>query len=162
MELFEISGKDFLKPSMVKCSMNEEVGVVKSRNGVFAIVSVPKKSACEGCTMGTCKTGDESMEIEAFNEAGAQEGQQVKVVITAYTYSKGSMIVYGIPAIFLVIGAVIGKEFLSSFFPAVDADMLSAISGFIAFFFSFLGIRIWTGSASKKIESKPVVKEILS
>lgn len=141
--------------------MNEEIGVVKSISGALAIVDVPKKSACQGCTMGTCKPGDQTMEIEAFNQAGAREGQKVRVVMKSYAYTKGSMIVYGIPAVMLVLGAVVGKEIVSGFFPAVDSDVLSAVCGIIAFFLSFLIIKSWTASAGKKIETKPVVEEIL-
>ena len=38
------------------------------------------------------------MEIVAFNKAGAEVGQKVKVLIHSYAYMKGTMVVYGIPA----------------------------------------------------------------
>jgi sigma-E factor negative regulatory protein RseC len=141
--------------------MIEEIGIVSSVIGKLAIVKVPKKSACEGCTLGTCKPEDQSMEIEAFNEAGARIGQRVRVAIKSHTYMKGSMLVYGIPALALVIGAVLGKEVLSSFFPDADSDMLSAIFGFSALIFSFIIVRLWINMASKRIETKPVIEEIL-
>jgi hypothetical protein len=36
---------------MVKFSTVEEVGLVKRVEGAFATVAVPKKSACEGCSL---------------------------------------------------------------------------------------------------------------
>jgi sigma-E factor negative regulatory protein RseC len=140
----------------------EEIGTVKKIEGIMAIVDVPKKSACEGCTAGTCRQEDRSMEIEALNRAGAKVGQKVLVSIKAYTYLKGSALVYGLPALALVLGAVLGKEGMSSIFTGTDPDILSAIFGFGAFGLSLVAVKIWSKSAAKKVESKPVVEEILS
>lgn len=141
--------------------MIEEIGTVTSIHGLHAKVSIPKKSACEGCTSGACAMGDQSMEIEALNKAGAVEGQKVKVLVHTYAYMKGSMVIYGIPALFLVIGAVFGKEMMPPFFPSVDTDILSAIFGFSFLFVSFILIKFWAGSQGKKTESTPVIEEIL-
>lgn len=142
--------------------MIEEIGIVKSVEGMTAVVSVPRKSACEGCTMGTCNPDDKGMEIEAWNEAGARVGQKVKVAIKSYVYMKGTIVVYGMPAVGLVVGAVVGKELMSRIFPAADPDVLSAIFGFGAFILSFIIVKIWIGRAGNKAESRPVVEEILN
>ena len=94
----------------------EEIGTVKSTQGMFAKVSVPRKSVCEGCTAGTCTPDEQAMEIEAINKAKAKAGQRVRVVVKTYTYLKGSILVYGIPALALIAGAIIGKEVFSSYF----------------------------------------------
>jgi len=140
----------------------EEIGTVKKVEGIMAIVDVPKKSACEGCTAGTCRQDEQSMEIEALNRAGAKPGQKVLISINAYTYMKGSLLVYGLPALSLVLGAVIGKEFMSRVFTGADPDILSAAFGFGAFVLSFFAIKIWANAAGKKVESKPVIERILN
>lgn len=142
--------------------MIEEIGVVTSIDGMTAHVNVPKKSACEGCTAGTCTTGEQSMEIAAFNKAGAEVGQKVKVLIHSHAYMKGTMIIYGIPALALVLGAVFGKEVMAKFFIGTDADILSAIFGFGFLGLSFVGVKIWANRKTTKTESSPVVEEILS
>ncbi len=142
--------------------MIEEIGIVKSVDGMTAVVSVPKKSACEGCTLGTCSAEEKSMEIEAWNEAGAKAGQRVRVSIKSYAYMKGAMIVYGLPAVALVAGAVVGKELVSRVFPSADPDVLSAVFGFAACILSFAVVKIWAHKAGKKTESRPVVAEILN
>lgn len=139
----------------------EEIGTVKSTAGAFAKVSVPKKSVCEGCTAGTCKPDEQSMEIDAVNKAGAKAGQKVRVVIKSYTYLKGSILVYGIPAVALIAGAVLGKEIFSKQFKGTDPDIVSAIFGFGLFLMAFLGIKLWSLKAEKKTETKPVIEEIL-
>lgn len=146
---------------MLKFWMIEETGTIKSISGIMAVVSVPRKSACEGCSAGTCSPGDSSMEIEALNKARGHVGQRVRVSIRPSLYLKGSLMVYGIPAFALVAGAVIGKELLSRLFKGLDPDMLSAFSGFAALGLSFVGVKWWSSRASGTLESKPVITEIL-
>ena len=141
--------------------MIEEIGIITSTDGTTAHVNVPKKSTCEGCTAGTCTTGDQSMDIVAFNKAGAEAGQKVKVLIHSSAYMKGTMIIYGIPALAMVAGAVFGKEFMPEFFIGTDPDVLSAIFGFGFLGLSIVGVKIWSNLKSDKAESGPVIEEIL-
>jgi len=146
---------------MVKCTVMEEIGTIKSIDGLFAVVSVPRKSSCEGCSLGICKPEEQFMEIEALNAAKAAVGQKVRVAMKSYSYMKSAGIVYGIPALALVLGAVAGKELFSRYLPGFDPDIISAMSGFGGFILAFIVIRLWTGSAAKRTESKPVIEEIL-
>ena len=135
--------------------------MIMSIDGLTAKVTVPRKSACEGCTAGTCKPGEQYMEIEALNPIKAKVGQTVRVVMKPYSYLKGAVIVYGIPAIALVIGAILGKEFFSTYFTGVDPDVVSAFFGFGAFIVFFLLIKFWSTRFEKKEDLKPVIEEIL-
>jgi sigma-E factor negative regulatory protein RseC len=139
----------------------EEIGVVTSVDGPIAKVIVKKKSACDKCSAGTCSITGEGAEIEGLNDAGAKVGQRVRVVLQPYTYVKGSLVIYGLPALALILGAVAGKEFFSSMFERADPDSVSAIFAFAFFALSFLAVRVWSRRAGKKIQYKPVVKEIL-
>jgi sigma-E factor negative regulatory protein RseC len=141
--------------------MIEEIGIVSSIEGQTAVVNVPRKSTCEGCTAGTCTTGEQSMEIVAVNKAGAQPGQRVKIVIQSYAYLKGTMMIYGIPALALILGAVLGKEVIPLFLPLMDPDLLSAIFGFGLLALSFFGVKKWANRKTDKTESRPVIEEIL-
>jgi sigma-E factor negative regulatory protein RseC len=146
---------------MVKFKSVEEVGLVKSAGGTVATVLVQRKSACEGCSSGVCKVADQSMEIEALNPLHAHAGQKVRVVIHSSTYMKGALIVYGIPLISLITGAVLGRELFSRFLKNLDPDSVSALFGFSALGISFLIIKAWSTIAGKKTDSQPVVTEIL-
>lgn len=137
----------------------EEIGVVKTTNGIFATVSVEGKSACDQCKAG-CKITDSGAEIEAINRAKAKIGQRVRVELSPYSYLKGSVLVYGLPALALIVGAVAGKEFFSSYFQK-DPDIVSAISGFGAFILTFVIVKFWSTRIEKKTEYKPVIDEIL-
>jgi sigma-E factor negative regulatory protein RseC len=139
----------------------EEVGTIKSTDGLLAIVCVPRKTSCEGCSLKICKPEEQFMEIEALNAAKAGVGHKVRVVMKSYSYMKSAGIIYGIPALALVLGAVAGKELFSRYLPGFDPDIISAMFGFGGFILAFIVIRLWTASAAKKTESKPVIEEIL-
>ena len=146
---------------MVKSKIVEEVGFVRSIDGSLATVAIEKKSACEGCSLKICKPDEQYMEIEALNAVHAAVGQKVKVAMKSYSYLKSSATVYGIPALFLVIGAVAGKEIFSKLFVNSDPDIISALSGFGMLAISFLCIKLWSLKAGSKKALKPVIEEIL-
>jgi sigma-E factor negative regulatory protein RseC len=146
---------------MLKCKTVDEVGVVDRVAGTFATVKIPKKSACDGCTVGFCKPHDQVMEIEALNAVHARIGQRVRVNMKTHTYLKGSIIIYGIPALSLLLGAAAGKEILSEYFAGHDPDMISALCGFGASALSFFLIKLWGSKTGRKIHAKPVIEEII-
>jgi sigma-E factor negative regulatory protein RseC len=108
-----------------------------------------------------CKPEAQFMEIEALNAAKAAVGQKVRVVLKSSSYMKSAGIVYGIPALALILGAVAGKELFSRSLPGFDADSVSALFGFGGFILAFISVRLWTRGAAKKVESRPVIEEIL-
>ena len=140
----------------------EEIGIVKYVRGDKAFISVQKQSACDSCAAGgSCKAGADGAEVEAINQAAAHVGDRVKVIFTPYTYVKGTLIFYGIPAVCLVLGAVIGKDVLSRFLPGSDPDTLSGLAGIGLFLVSFFVVRLIMRAFEKKRELIPVVAEVL-
>lgn len=142
----------------------EERGLVKELRGSYALVKVIRQgSGCEGCPGGAlCKsTGDDEAVIEALNEAGAREGDTVKIVFRSLSYLKGIMLVYGLPAIMLVVGAVLGKELLSPLLPEKDPDALSALLGFVLFILSFILVKVISARIQKGQRYMPVIIEII-
>jgi sigma-E factor negative regulatory protein RseC len=143
--------------------MVEETGIVTRVDGNMAKVLVQKKSACEGCSVaGACQSTQEGMEIEALNPVHAREGQKVKVLMAPQEYLKGSMIVYGIPLVVFIAGAIIGKNIGEEYFTDIDSDLAAAIVGFSSLVLSLIGVKIW----GKKLESnagyKPVIEAIVN
>jgi sigma-E factor negative regulatory protein RseC len=141
----------------------EETGVVKRVDGPKAFVTVRRQSACDACASGSaCKVSESGAEIEAFNAVHAEVGDTVKIAFKAFTYLKGTLLIYGIPALALVVGTVVGKDYLSIFFPESDPDMLSALSGFGFMIASFLVVKLLISKFEKKKELVPVIEEIIS
>lgn len=142
--------------------MIEETGIVTKVEGITARVAVEKKGACDGCTaQGACETKGDSMEIEALNRAHAQVGQTVRISMQAQTYLKGSMIVYGLPLVLFIAGAIIGKNAGEEYFKETNSDVVAAIGGFGALILSLLGVKVWAKSTEGKTEQRPVIEEIV-
>lgn len=142
----------------------QEIGVVMSLDGPKAFVAVKKQSSCDKCAAGSvCKgLGGDEAAVEALNPVHAKVGDTVKIAFKPYTYLKGALLVYGLPAVLLVIGAVVGKEYLSGFFPSSDPEMVSAITGFGFFGFGFAALKIILSGLDEKKEYQPVIEEILN
>jgi sigma-E factor negative regulatory protein RseC len=141
--------------------MIQEVGIVTKVEGVNALVAVEKKSACDGCTAGTCELKGEAMEIEALNVARAKEGQTVRVSMKPQTYLKGTMLVYGLPLVLFIAGAIAGKNMGEEYFRDTNSDMIAALCGFGALILSLIGVREWAKKMESNAEYKPVIEEIV-
>ena len=131
----------------------EEVGVVTETDGVTAKVVVKKKGACDGCAgKEACKPTDDGMEIDALNNVNAQPGQTVRVSLGAYTYLKSSMLAYGMPLVFFITGAILGKNAGEKYFTNLNSDLLAAITGFAALAISILFLKMFSSRADSKEE----------
>ncbi|MBF0505830.1 MAG: SoxR reducing system RseC family protein [Nitrospirae bacterium] len=142
----------------------EEIGVVKEINGIKALIIVRKKGTCDSCSGSSlCETfGVGEAIMEAFNKVDARVGDTVKVVFRESTYLKGTIIVYGIPSLMLLLGAMLGKEYLKPFFPAADPELLSAAAGFGLFAFTFLVLKLWSKVFEPRKEYMPIIEEIIN
>src|SRR5208337_2268227 len=137
----------------------EEIGVVKEINGIKALITVKKQGTCDSCAGNSlCETfGAGEAIMEAYNHVDARVGDTVRVVFRASTYLKGTIIVYGIPSLMLLLGAILGKEYLKPFFPAADPDLLSAASGFGLFAVAFLILKLWSKVFEQRKEYMPII-----
>ncbi len=141
----------------------EEVGVVTETDGITAKVVVQKKGACDACGgKGACKSTDDGMEIDAINTILAKPGQTVRVSIGAYTYLKSSMLAYGMPLVFFLGGAILGKNIGVTHLVEYNSDLIAAVTGFAALAISLLLIKLISGRAATKEEYKPYIEEIIS
>ena len=140
----------------------EEVGIVKSIDGVTAKVVISRKnSCCESCVKDTCDLPENEIETEAINSAGAKVGQKVKIVMKSYTYYKGAMLIYVLPVIALITGSILGKIYLPGYFSQTDSDLLAVLGGFSLFFLSLISVKIISGRMNKKTEYKSIIESIV-
>jgi sigma-E factor negative regulatory protein RseC len=143
--------------------MIEEEGVVVEIVGKNAKVAILKKSACESCAAaGVCHPQDADRSLmEAANPMNAIKGQRVKVVLGPQMYLKASIILYGIPMIALVGGAIFAKNMAMQYGGQENSDLWAFVAGMVCMIVSFMFIRLY----NKKVEStqkyKPVIVEIL-
>ncbi|PLX73467.1 MAG: hypothetical protein C0615_10925 [Desulfuromonas sp.] len=134
--------------------MIEEFGsVVELRSKQIAVVLCQKSSFCENCAAeGICHVGDDqsSKLIEVHNHLAASVGDRVKIATTTRTFLQSSFLLYIVPLIFLIVGAVSGQmigDFLEN---GPDPNLLSALMGTAFMAGSFFILRAGTKMLSKE------------
>ncbi|HEY5672470.1 MAG TPA: SoxR reducing system RseC family protein [Malonomonas sp.] len=142
--------------------MIEEYGtIVELKGQQIAVVLCAKHSACEHCpSSGACQIGDDSetMLVEAFNQIGAKISDRVKVVTSTKHFLQSSFILYIVPIIGLLIGALIGQAIAEMTEVNLDPSLLSAILGVAFLAGTFLCIRIGTRAVKREIFMPRIVE----
>ncbi len=126
--------------------MMQETGTVVELQGRHvAMVLCRKSTFCAGCAaMGICHVGDDgrSMLVETHNVLGAVVGDKVRLASRAGQFLLASFLLYVVPLLALIAGAVLG-ELVGAFFALrIDPNLLAAILGVTFMVGSFFIIRI--------------------
>ena len=121
--------------------------------GDRARLTTGRRGVCEGCsTREACSIDDSSgplEEVVAINAVCAQVGDQVSFDFQGHTELYLSLVVWGMPLVGLVLGAVVGALAHSSVALSQDvATLVGALLGF-CLAFAVVGVldRIFTGDA---------------
>jgi len=140
----------------------EETGIIKSIDGMTAKVVVARRSSCcENCEKDACDIPEDGVETEAINAAGARVGQRVKIVMSTLTYFKGTFLVYIIPIVALITGAILGATYLPLFIKGTDPDQLAALGGFALLFISLVVIKVVFSFIEKKTEYRSIIEKVI-
>ena len=143
----------------------EETGIIDQlkENG-FAVVKTTGGEQCEGCKChGACHAlgGGTERKITAFNQVGATVGDRVIITIGSGSFIKASLVVYLLPVLALVIGALLGEKYSSQIWPSVSPEMVSVVTGVTCLGVSFGAIRLFTSRLSQNQRYYPIIEEIL-
>jgi sigma-E factor negative regulatory protein RseC len=145
--------------------MMEETGIVlELKPNQVAVVLCQKTSACNHCvSKSSCISGADqgAMQVEAHNPVAARVGDRVKLVTSSRIFLRSSFLLYIVPLIALLIGAVAG-QLLGERLPAgPDPNLLAAILGCAFLVGSFLTIRLGTRALPPE-NYMPSITEILT
>ena len=139
------------------------IGIVKSVEGNMAKVFVGAgPGCCESCQRDSCDIETtRGIETEAINLVHAKVGQKVRIDMKALTFLKEVLVLYVLPIVALLTGAVLGRSYLPAYFRGTSPDVLSAAGGFFLFLISLLTARLYSRKMEKKTEDKPVIESII-
>jgi sigma-E factor negative regulatory protein RseC len=144
--------------------MIEEVGtVVELKSKMIAVVMCTKSSLCENCaTNGNCALGDDGNTrlIEVHNPISAEIGEQVRIATTTKSFLQSSFLLYIVPLIALVIGAIAGKLVGENLTAGLDPNLLSAVFGVFFMIGSFVILRVGSSVLNKE-SYMPKITEII-
>jgi sigma-E factor negative regulatory protein RseC len=126
--------------------MIEEYGTVVELKGKYqAVVLCEKSSFCKSCaSMEACHVGadNRSMLVDAHNTLGAEVGNRVKVVTSSKSFLQSSFLLYIVPLLALVLGAIIGQTVGERLEGGPDPNLLSAVIGVAFLVGAFLVIKV--------------------
>jgi len=100
------------------------------------------------------------MEVEAINDAGAKVGQNVVLSFETAPLLKATFLLYVLPILFLLAGAIIGDK-ITPFFN-FDESTLSIIIGLLFFGLAIVFVKLKGNKLAKKDAYRPKVIRILS
>ncbi|MFA6054561.1 MAG: SoxR reducing system RseC family protein [Thermodesulfovibrionales bacterium] len=140
--------------------MIEDIGKVVKIDRDKAYVEVERSSACASCGLQEAEelAAGGKVVFEAYNMAGANIGDRVRVQVRTGAFTKASLYIYGIPVLFLVIGAIAGAYAAAIFRKSSDTmSALFAMEGLVVGFIILVLLR----KKSNKTEYMPMVVEVM-
>jgi sigma-E factor negative regulatory protein RseC len=138
-----------------------EEGIVIRLDTRTAWVKTKKSSACESCrSQKSCNVmgGDDEMEVEAINAAGASTGDQVVIHVETASLLKAAFLLYVFPILCMFAGALLGREIAPVIQLSVSAS--SAIFGFLFFLVSIVFIKIKANKMGGQEQYRPRIIRI--
>ncbi len=143
--------------------MIEEEGIVIQTFDDKAKVRTLRSSACEGCAAASFCNPEKGTEmiIEVVNNIHAKVGERVKIGLKPGVYLKASFLVYMVPIITFIIGAIIGKELAVYISYSKDSDLFAIIIGAILLIPTFIAMRLYNRKIEKDRTYQPVILEVM-
>lgn len=141
----------------------EEQGVVIELKGNQAKVQMRENPACESCPgHGACHAigsmfGKRVMVMEALNQKGARVGQQVVVSFKSEQVPKASLIMFIIPVVALLAGAILGY-YLNV---VGNRDISALIFSILSVTATFIGIRRYCKRYERDPSYRPVIVQVI-
>lgn len=142
--------------------MTTEEGIVIRTDSDSAWVKVSKTAACGSCSVrSSCGVlgGGKEMEVEAMNRLGARVDDRVVLSFETSSLLKASFLLYVVPIIALITGAVLG-EAAAPFF-ALDPSTCSLLLASLFFVLAILFIRSKGNKLAARDAYRPKVARIL-
>ena len=142
--------------------MAKEEGIVLRTGLGTAWVMTNKSDACDSCNAkDACNMlgGGKDSEIEAINKIGAKTDDRVVIGFESSSLFKASFLLYILPIVFMITGALIGQKFSLTY--RLNETLFSAGGAFLAFAVSFLIVRILGDKMAQKDAYKAKIIKIV-
>ena len=138
-----------------------QTGVVRAIHGRMAVVVTRREPECESCSAkDVCSSlggSGVNREVRARNTARAQVGDVVKISIRGSSFLKVTFLVYMVPILAIIAGAVFG-HFVAKFFAADESLLVGTFAGF-----GLVGSFLWIKKKGDKLSKRPeFLPEIIS
>lgn len=144
--------------------MIEERAQVTSVSGEFAWIETFRKSACQSCSANKgCGTGalndyfgKRMDKIKVLNPIGAKAGDKVIVGLQEDALLWGSLAIYLVPLVAMIMGAVIGQTGAANLGFAAS-DGVAVVSGLIGLGLGFVWVKFFSKKVSTDNRYQPII-----
>ena len=143
--------------------MLSEEGVVKELKGERARVTTQRGAACADCgTRHACKAlgGSDEAEITALNRAEAKVGDVVELVLPEKALLWASVMVYLLPVVGLLIGAILGNAYHREL--GLGADGAAALGALCGLAVGLSGTWLASRRAARTGSTMPVIERVVA
>ncbi len=141
----------------------EEMGKVLEIAGDKAKVGIKRRSQCAECEVKDCclELTPGEMVLEAKNEAGAKEGETVKVYLKSEKALAAGGIIYIFPILSFFVGFAVGT-LIADVLGLTATEVVGIVGAFIFLVISYYVINRLYGEGKKGARQfEPVVKEVI-
>jgi sigma-E factor negative regulatory protein RseC len=142
--------------------MSIEKGIVQKTENGWTWVLTQRKGACNTCGhKGACHMveGSDRMVVKARNTARAQTGDEVEIFLSTRTHLKTVFIVYMVPVLGLLAGAILASNL--SLFLGVNEKWGMALFPILGLVLAFLLVRLFETRMKARRELIPVVTRVV-
>jgi len=138
-----------------------EQGIVERTDARSAWVRVERSSACASCpSRSECKVElGKGVVVEVENTAGCRTGDRVRLSMESGSFLKSTSLAYIFPVVALVVGALVGKEFVAV--EGFSGDSVAVVTGFGSMALYFGILRLKDRKTSRNPRSSPRITAIL-
>jgi sigma-E factor negative regulatory protein RseC len=142
--------------------MSIERGIVQKIEDEWAWVLAQRKGACDTCGhKGACHMvdGSDQMVVKAMNTAHAQIGDEVEIFLSTKSHLKTVFMVYMVPVLGLLVGAISAKN-LSVFF-GLNVNLGMVLFPILGLVLAFLLVRLFEARMKARRELIPIVSRVI-
>lgn len=142
--------------------MVEEHGVIIKVVGAAVMIKAERTTSCEGCSSKSlCHSSGTSQLIEADNRVGAKVGDHVVFTVGAGSVLKAGLILYLVPVIAFILGAVLGRTGAKLITTGLNPDLASGVLGVFFLIAAFAGIKLYSARISRNKAYRPQVLRVV-
>lgn len=140
------------------------LGIVQELRGKYAIISSSRRGICEGCNDKSNCSFDNALGksvpdlVTAINDIKAKPGDQVEFDLLGHTELKTSLIVWVVPLIGLVLGAIVGSSYHDFFGISSDSGTMFGLA--VGLLIGFGSIMLYERKLIDRDKALPVLLNI--
>jgi sigma-E factor negative regulatory protein RseC len=148
--------------------MIEERARVVAIEGDSALLQTQRQSTCGSCAVKSgCGTsvlasvvGQKITQLKVLNTLNAQPGDDVMLGLQEHALVTGSLLVYVVPLLLLLVGAVLGEVMASRL--GMDAELMPIVGGATGFILAVIMVRGVLQKSNTGQHMKPVMLRIVT